>query len=1374
MYWCFSFSYLPIIGSTTTFQFPNICSTNLKIKCIMKKQYLFSLLLCMMVGFAASAQQFLADIKAGADGSDPRDFVEYNGNIYFTAGDGIHGAELWKYNPVTNATMLVEDLRVGSGGSNPIFKTVFNGKLYFAADKLDGGASQGINNPQEFYVYDDATQQITELILPCSIGCTTQMNPKYLTVANGALYFDAVYLITGANQPLTKLIKYDGANFSVASVSNAGISSVNVRVRKPMLAHNNDLYFSASTTGSGNNNNLVRYNTNTNTASLLVNFGLQFADYLTEYAGKIYFMAIVNSQNRLREYDPQNGTVVQVGNLVADTRIVGHAGILYFGTAAGYLGIYNISTQTDATLATDGINSGVSNLEKFSGNIYFQANSPTLGRELYKYDTTSSAISLVADINNGANNAEPRYLRAFSGNIYFSANDGTNGHELWKYDGTSLNTVPTTVGTIPNISQVENNTTNQTIDLTQYFADAEDGAAGLTYTVTTTDPSYFSTNISGTDLLVNFNSGFGGSNTVTIQAEDSGGLTTTQSFTVTVTQQQCTVPTNVSVSNISFFDADISWTGSADAADGYQWYVMAQGEVPNQGGATTVASGSTASGTTTASVTGLNFSTNYDVYVEALCSVTTTSSLSSVASFTTLTCQSPTNLTNSNITDTAVTATWTASATAFDGYNWYVMNPGEVPGTDTALDSGVVTNTSVNVTGLTAATSYDLYIQSKCVTGSLGGAVDTFVSFTTTASCTAPTNVAVTNITAATLDISWTASADATNGYRWYILPSGSTDTTQAIETNVTTNTTVTGINASNLAAGTSYDTYVVSRCSATVNSGLSLVESFTMPAALPLITISGPISISENGGNLVVNFMASQQATQNIDISLDFSGAATLNSDYTIPASTATIVTGFTATSFNIPITDDNQLEALENIIIDITGVTNGIEDGIQQLEVLIEDNEASNISFTDSGQTLVTLATDVVLGEIDNNPGLDALFAKDTFSDRVFFNNGSGILSNSGQTLSSESITFKMATGNFVGSNNNDVVLAKGSECSVLLNNTGNYTQSVNFGTGTTNEVVEVADIDSDGLDDIIVGKTDELEVYINDYTTNNFVLDFSLSQTLSFGTSNFEVKDIKVSDFNQDGDLDIVIATTGSSHVFYGTGGGQFNTNAVILPNSASAFGVDVFDIDNNGFEDFVFASLGYANQIVLNNGTSGFSLMPLTPISIDGSTDVAFIDLDNDNDMDIVFSELNRPDTFWENIGGVFADNDFNITNNSLGTNALDVGDIDGDGDMDIIYANIGATGTTSSRIWFNNLQTLSDNDFDAIANVKLYPNPVKNHFTIAIQNSEIQKVKMFNIQGQLVKTFGNSESYDIKNLESGLYFVNIRSSKGVDTIKIIKE
>ena len=89
-------------------------------------------------------------------------------------------------------------------------------------------------------------------------------------------------------------------------------------------------------------------------------------------------------------------------------------------------------------------------------------------------------------------------------------------------------------------------------------------------------------------------------------------------------------------------------------------------------------------------------------------------------------------------------------------------------------------------------------------------------------------------------------------------------------------------------------------------------------------------------------------------------------------------------------------------------------------------------------------------------------------------------------------------------------------------------------------------------------------------------------------------------------------------------------------------------------------------------------------------------------------------------------------------------------------------------------WFNDLQTLSDNDFEIAGDMKLYPNPVKNQFTIDIKNNAIEKVEVFNLQGQLVKTFVPSESYNINALDSGLYFVTIKSQNVQNIIKIIKE
>ena len=74
------------------------------------------------------------------DGSSSPNFWDveiYEGKMYFYADDGVNGNELWVSNGTENGTMMVKDLRVGAGDSTlvgiyPIFHQ-FNGNIYFTA-----------------------------------------------------------------------------------------------------------------------------------------------------------------------------------------------------------------------------------------------------------------------------------------------------------------------------------------------------------------------------------------------------------------------------------------------------------------------------------------------------------------------------------------------------------------------------------------------------------------------------------------------------------------------------------------------------------------------------------------------------------------------------------------------------------------------------------------------------------------------------------------------------------------------------------------------------------------------------------------------------------------------------------------------------------------------------------------------------------------------------------------------------------------------------------------------------------------------------------------------------------------------------------------
>ena len=82
--------------------------------------------------------------------------------------------------------------------------------------------------------------------------------------------------------------------------------------------------------------------------------------------------------------------------------------------------------------------------------------------------------------------------------------------------------------------------------------------------------------------------------------------------------------------------------------------------------------------------------------------------------------------------------------------------------------------------------------------------------------------------------------------------------------------------------------------------------------------------------------------------------------------------------------------------------------------------------------------------------------------------------------------------------------------------------------------------------------------------------------------------------------------------------------------------------------------------------------------------------------------------------------------------------------------------------------------LSINEFEHLDGLTLYPNPVKQQFTISnIHDLVLETVEVFDISGKLLKQFTVANSYNIKELSAGIYFVKIKSDTASTVKKIIK-
>ncbi len=86
--------------------------------------------------------------------------------------------------------------------------------------------------------------------------------------------------------------------------------------------------------------------------------------------------------------------------------------------------------------------------------VYFSADSPNIGNELWVTDGTTNGTMLVKDINPGVDSSYAQSMTVFAGKVFLNAYDVTHGQELWVTDGTANGTFllkdidPTSCGAI--------------------------------------------------------------------------------------------------------------------------------------------------------------------------------------------------------------------------------------------------------------------------------------------------------------------------------------------------------------------------------------------------------------------------------------------------------------------------------------------------------------------------------------------------------------------------------------------------------------------------------------------------------------------------------------------------------------------------------------------------------------------------------------------------------------------------------------------------------------------------------------------------------------------------------------------------------------
>ncbi len=318
--------------------------------------------------------------------SDPSNFIEYNGKLYFNANDGDktgHDKELWVTDGTAENTYMVMDIQEGENkGSNPQQMFVFNDKLYFQAN--DGSSTQWWRIDG-----DNVPEKITDLK---DGGFATPMNP-IVDETNNITYFQAN---NGKNE--LHILKADETVEIIdINPSNHGYTG------SQAILFNGKLLFQGDN-GNDGDELWISDGTEAGTSMLVdINVGSGNGDpaEFTILGDKVYFFA-----------DNGNGDQLYVSD----------------GTAEG---------TTMVVEPVPGDDGQVDNLFAYNGKLYFSAVDTAKGEELWVYD--GSEAKVLKDINT-AGDSKPEGFIEVDGLLFFEATDST-GNTLWVTDGSEERTM---------------------------------------------------------------------------------------------------------------------------------------------------------------------------------------------------------------------------------------------------------------------------------------------------------------------------------------------------------------------------------------------------------------------------------------------------------------------------------------------------------------------------------------------------------------------------------------------------------------------------------------------------------------------------------------------------------------------------------------------------------------------------------------------------------------------------------------------------------------------------------------------------------------------------------------------------------------------
>ena len=276
--------------------------------------------------------------------------------------------------------------------------------------------------------------------------------------------------------------------------------------------------------------------------------------------------------------------------------------------------------------------------------------------------------------------------------------------------------------------------------------------------------------------------------------------------------------------------------------------------------------------------------------------------------------------------------------------------------------------------------------------------------------------------------------------------------------------------------------------------------------------------------------------------------------------------------------------------------------------------------------------------------------------------------------------------------------------------------------------------ADLDNDGKEDMILGKSDGTLLYFKNNSNTSVPWNFSLNTSILSGIDVGNNSTPALYDINQDGLTDLLIGNREGKITYYKNTGTATSPSFSLVTDFLG--NVHIFSPTSQGFLDFDV--INDDGNIVIYAGSSA--------------------------------SGINRIENIDGNLTGTFTISDSNVHNlSNLKHSSPALYDFNNDGYLDMLVGGI-----RGGVEYFHGIdeQWVSIPEYPK-GDISLYPNPAQNNLHISSPVEWIS-YSISNIQGAIIQQGNFENTIDISILKHGIYVIQVKNGTTYETVKFIKQ